>query len=187
MPTETPKTIVRDFGEALALILYESVQIADLERTRPKILRSSLSDQDKTDRVDKLDAQIKQKQEELIDILRKLVVYPPYFKQYQPLINMLAQTVEKTFEEGVKSKFEAQGRVKCKGSVFLMTKYPDGEDAQRDGELEAILELVKTTVTDCGFQPLLADELSLHPNLWENIECHMSNVLARDRNRGEQV
>jgi hypothetical protein len=101
---ETPKTVVREFDEALKLILFLSRRITELEKGRPSILKSELSEADKADRVGELDAELKKKQEERIDVLRKLVDYPPYFKQYEPQINKLVQLVDTTFEERVKKK-----------------------------------------------------------------------------------
>jgi hypothetical protein len=170
---ETPKTVVREFDEALKLVLYLSKRIAELEKSRPAILKSELSERDKSDRIDELDTELKKKQDERVDVLRKLVDFPPYFKQYEPLIQKLSHRVEKAFEERIKNKFEVGGRLKCKGSVFVMTKYPDGENLQRDEELQTLLKIVESSISDCGFEPLLANQAAVHPNLWENVECHM--------------
>jgi hypothetical protein len=177
---QMPKTVVREFDEALKLVLYLSKRIAELEKSRPAILKSELSEQDKFYRVDEVDAELKTRQDERVDVLRQLVDFPPYFKQYEPLIKKLAQRVERTFEERVKNKFEVGGRLfevggrlRCKGSVFVMTKYPDGENPQRDEELQTLLGIVESSISDCGFEPLLANQTSVHANLWENVECHM--------------
>jgi nucleoside 2-deoxyribosyltransferase len=54
-----------------------------------------------------------------------------------------------------------------------MTKYLSLENTALDSELRAIIHLVLSTVADCGFEPLLADENNLHDYLWDNVVCHM--------------
>lgn len=40
-------------------------------------------------------------------------------------------------------------------------------------KLAAVIETVKDAVVALGYFPHLAAEKKLHPNLWENVECHM--------------
>ena len=98
-----------------------------------------------------------------IDALSELVAFPPRFMAYAPLIEKHRQLVDKAFQPGAT----------CRGSVFIMTKYPDGADMQRDTELQAVIDTVKDAVSGCGFHPSMANAADLHPNLWENVEVHM--------------
>jgi hypothetical protein len=63
-------------------------------------------------------------------------------------------------------------------SVFVMTKYPNllpdkQPKTQLDAELLAVIDTVKTAVTDCGYTPHLASDFRYQPELFRNIEVYM--------------
>jgi hypothetical protein len=189
MTVDLPRTVVRNFDEALNLIVFLIRNIDDLEKSRASITAAHISSMDRAERLAELESDLKNKQEKLVKILRELVRCPPYFKQYEDNVNKLARLVEKTFKERVNKQFAVLNEtalmnsptppapsrmpLRCKGSGFIMTKYPDGENPNRDTELETIHEIVKSSVFGCGYELLLANDFGLHPNLWENAECYM--------------
>ena len=79
------------------------------------------------------------------------------------MIEKYRQLVDKSIQPGAT----------CRGSVFIMTKYPDGADAERDAELQTVIDTAKAAVSGCGFYPSMANAEVRHPNLSENVEVHM--------------
>jgi hypothetical protein len=154
---------MRGYKDALNLIVFDADEIRKLERTRRGIVNSGLSESDKENRIDDLDRRLDELSKKCIRVLHDLVTYPPHFLQYAQLIADF-QRNKKNGEESKKAR---------KGSVFIMTKYPDGNDTERDAALKTIIKTVKTAVSKCGFHAALAADTVLHPNLWENVECHM--------------
>jgi hypothetical protein len=65
-----------------------------------------------------------------------------------------------------------QPRATSRGSVFIMTKYPDGADAERDAELQTVIDTAKAAVSRCGFYSSMANAEVRHPNLLKNVEVH---------------
>ena len=53
-------------------------------------------------------------------------------------------------------------------SVFIMTKFPEGDRA-RDRELRQVIAAVEGAVTNAGFTPRIATR-TYHPQLWDNVE-----------------
>jgi hypothetical protein len=59
-----------------------------------------------------------------------------------------------------------------KESVFIMTKFPEGNDTD-DVQLKRIIEVVSKSIKDCGFCPRLASDVEYHSLLWDNIELYL--------------
>lgn len=57
-------------------------------------------------------------------------------------------------------------------AVFIMTKYPDGNDTP-DQELRAVITAVRDAITGCGYVPHLATDKKYHPILWDNVELYL--------------
>jgi hypothetical protein len=57
-------------------------------------------------------------------------------------------------------------------SVFIMTKFPEGNTAL-DAELERVIKAVQDAVTACGFTPRIASEKKYHAGLWDNVEVYL--------------
>jgi hypothetical protein len=69
--------------------------------------------------------------------------------------------------------FHANGQMPFERCVFIMTKYPDGKDANKDKELETVIEAVRAAVTRCKHFPRLASEKEVHPLIWQNVELFL--------------
>lgn len=146
---------MRSFEDALKYVVLQSQDIAKRHRERKDYLNSDLNAADKAEKLDRIDAQIQQLEGDRLAALHDLVSYPPDFLPYKPaLANFWGQTP-------------------AQRSVFIMTKYPDGADAQLDQQLQAVIDTVVAAVTARGYHPHLAIKKKLHANLWENVECHM--------------
>jgi hypothetical protein len=146
---------MRSFADALNLLLFLSKEIVKLEKTQKEILNSNLHAADKSERADNVADEVKNKKVERIKVLENLVLFPPHHLQY-------AQQVDQFCKDTL-----------CEKSVFIMTKYPDGEDAGKDAQLQRVINLVKDAVMDCGYLPRLAVDKKYHANLWENVEIYL--------------
>jgi hypothetical protein len=151
---------MRGYEDALNLLLAQSRELAKLGRTRKEYLDSALNAADRAEKVDKLDAQLKQVEKERIGVLRDLVRFPPHHLQYAALLEQFDQELA-----GKGKPYERR--------VFIMTKYADGIDAKLDTQLQTVIDTVKAAVAARGYHAQLAGETKLHPNLWENVECQM--------------
>ncbi len=68
--------------------------------------------------------------------------------------------------------FHDNGRVYEK-SVFIMTKFPDG-DNPADKELTKVIETVKDSIAQSGFHPRIAlGHPRYFPTVWDNVEIHL--------------
>jgi hypothetical protein len=150
--------VVRNYEEALKLVLALSSEMVKLDKTRKEYLRSDLNAADKAEKLERLDNQFRQLGNERMDVLRNLVLFPPHHLQYSPLLDQFSQVLKgKPYER----------------RVFIMTKYCDGTDAKLDAQLQTVIDTVKAAVVAAGYHPQLAAETKLHANLWENVECQM--------------
>lgn len=146
---------MRSFEDALNLLTVLSKDVVRLEKAHKEILNSPLQAADKTERSDHIAADIAKRKQERIGVLEDLVTFPPRHGQYTALVEQFWKTAP-------------NGR-----SVFIMTKYPDGNDAGKDAQLQRVIDAVTSAVKECGFVPQLASLKKWHPNLWENIEVYM--------------
>lgn len=147
---------MRSHEQVVGLLDLLSREIAGLQRGKKQILAApNLNAGDRTDRADRIARDIERKERERLQVLEDLVAYPPYYRQYEtPLQQFVSDApVEK--------------------SVFVMTKYPDGQDAGRDSQLQRVIDAVTDAVRQCGFEPRLANAKKYHPNLWENVEVYL--------------
>jgi hypothetical protein len=146
---------MRNFEDALKLVLFLSNEVGKLRKSRKDYLNSDLNPADKAEKVEKLDTQLKQVENERLEVLQGLVRYPPHFIDHAKAIG--------DFDKATP----------CAKSVFIMTKYPDGKNPKLDAQLKNVIETVRAAVIARGYHAHLAAEKKLHPNLWENVECHM--------------
>jgi hypothetical protein len=56
-------------------------------------------------------------------------------------------------------------------SVFIMTKYPDG-NTPVDLELSDVIKAVQDTIRNLGLVPRLASDANYHPWIWDNVEVN---------------
>lgn len=160
---------MRSFEDALKYVVLQSQDIAKRNRERKDYLNSDLNAADKAEKLERIDAQIKQLEADRTAALRDLVAYPPDFLPYKPaLANFWNQTP-------------------AHRSVFIMTKYPDGADPQLDLELQTVIDTVVGAVTARGYHPHLAikKEAARQP-VGERRVPH-ARVCPRDRHRRGQV
>lgn len=115
------ETTMRNFEEALALILLQTNEIDRLERTRPTIKRSSLSAADKVDKIDELNSKLNDLAQDRVKVLSDLVAYPPHLLQYAPMVRRLQQIIELGIDPG--------GTVEG-NAVLLVEKSNPCEEAQ---------------------------------------------------------
>lgn len=151
---------MRNYEDALKLLLALSSEMTKLNRTRKEYLNSGLNAADRAEKVDRLDHQLALVEKERIDVLHDLVLFPPHHLQYAQLLEQFDQTLK-----GQGKPYERR--------VFIMTKYCDGANAQLDAQLQTVIDTVKAAVVARGYHPQLAAETKLHQNLWENVECQM--------------
>lgn len=145
---------MRSVDEVLVLLdqLFKKEQA--LEDERRDLLNSPLppawrdeQDSQIKSRIEKLDAY---KRDLVEDVLR----FPPQHRRH-------AQAVEAFHKTCAYEK-----------AVFIMTKYPDGNDTL-DRELEAVIAAVTDVVVACGYKPHLALDKKYHPILWDNVELYL--------------
>jgi len=146
---------MRSYEDALKYVVLQSQDIAKRRRERKDYLNSDLNAADKAEKLERIDEQIKQLESDRMAALCDLVTFPPDFLPYKP---SLAAFWKQT---------------PAARSVFIMTKYPDGADPQLDQQLQTVIDTVVAAVTARGYHPHLAIAKKLHPNVWENVECHM--------------
>jgi len=151
---EERRRVVRSYEDALKLIVALSSEMAKLDKTRKEWHRRDLNAADRAEKLYMIDAQLRLYEKERMDVLQDLVQFPPNHLQYRELL-------------------EQFNKVSYRRRVFIITKYPDGADAKLDAQLQTVINTVKDAVKEKIYHPYLAAETKLHPNLWENIECHM--------------
>ena len=74
-------------------------------------------------------------------------------------------------------------------SVFIMTKFPEG-DNEADSGLRAVIEAVSKSIQNCGLYPRIASKSDYHPWLWDNVELHLLGcsrgvAIVEDRYKAE--
>jgi hypothetical protein len=76
-------------------------------------------------------------------------------------------------------------------SVFIMSKFPDGTDGAKDGDLERVLAVASEAISEAGFSPRIARGASrYHDALWDNVELHLLGcrqgiAIVEDKYRNE--
>jgi hypothetical protein len=61
---------------------------------------------------------------------------------------------------------------KYEKSIFIMTKFPEGE-SQSDVELTNVITAVSKAIRSCGYYPRTASESDYHSLLWDNVELYL--------------
>ncbi len=120
---------------------------------------------------DPLNKQASQWESLIKEKLRELVCFPPHHSRHQSRLDGFH----------VKAKYEQ--------SIFIMTKFPDG-DTQLDKQLTAVINAVSKAITECGFSARIASQSDLHPFIWDNVElyllgCCKAVAIVEDRYKPE--
>ncbi|HEU4556515.1 MAG TPA: hypothetical protein VFS20_01655 [Longimicrobium sp.] len=159
MPTieRTLKTLQRCFQEIQA-------DEASLQALRPE----SFFDEERYDRRKQdIENHIRAVRQEMIEALNRYEREPERFVRH-------FASLPKLHEKG---NFD--------NSVFIMTKFPSGND-QRAMELDRVIETVKAGVRHRNFVPRLASEANVQRWLWDNVElfllgCGRGIAIVEDR------
>lgn len=146
---------MRSYEQAIEYVLAQSKDLLKRRKERQEYVNSNLGPADKAEKIDRIDEEIVMLEARRLKAMQDLVTYPPEYLPYLPELS------------GFWKKTPADR------SVFIMTKYPDGADAALDAQLQAVIDTVVAAVKACNYHPHLAVHQKLHPNLWENVECHM--------------
>jgi hypothetical protein len=88
--------------------------------------------------------------------LDELVRYPPYHDRHFAKLGLFHDSATRTFDR----------------SVFVMTKFPEGA-TPLDQQLQAVIDAVRAAITEAGYEPRLASDVSFHPLLWDNVELYL--------------
>jgi len=88
------------------------------------------------------------------EALAELVTFPPFHLRHFPKLQEFHQAA--SYDK----------------SIFIMTKFPEGETAL-DAELKRVIKAVEDAVKKCGFTPRIASGKRYHPGLWDNVEVYL--------------
>lgn len=145
------------FEEALARL----AKALEIEARHERERRRNLSDASLTkafrDERDALIAQqIETARREKLRVLHELVRYPPFHDRHFGKLG--------DYHDGARGSFET--------SVFIMTKFPEGNTAA-DEQLKQVIAAVRRAVTESGHVPRLASDRVFHALLWDNVELYL--------------
>jgi hypothetical protein len=135
---------------------FEISEIADLERRRINLLNSPLNPEKKDERDMELKNEIKRQHQNLIDVIEKLIAFPPQHLRHCRFLDQFHEVAP--YEK----------------SVFVMTKFPDPKKPKVvDAQLAAVIKTVRDAVQSCGYVARLASDKQYHNILWDNVELYL--------------
>jgi hypothetical protein len=137
--------------QSLRFVFKREVQ---LEHDRAEVLNSPLGHAMRDEQDQEIRAGINANEQRKKRILEDYARFPPHHARH------FSQLEE--FQKA--SPFER--------SVFIMTKYPEG-DTLLDQQLRDVIKAACNVVSACGFVPHLASDKRYHPGLWDNIEVYL--------------
>jgi hypothetical protein len=158
MRRATPgKPNMPSFDQTLALLgkLVELETRYELER-RENLTDATLPKAFRDERDAMLAQQIDNIRREKLRGLGELVRYPPFHVRHFDKLADYYKAAGCSFDK----------------SVFIMTKFPDGNTAE-DKQLQEIIDAVRDAVRECGHVPRLASDASFHAQLWDNVELYL--------------
>jgi len=163
------KTLDQVISELRMLFDSERGAIKDREKYQ-KMGAQSAGFQDELD--DMATKYIKVIENKIANTLGNLVRFPPHYRRHSDQL--------KVFYEKYKSSYE--------NSIFVMTKFPDG-DSDEDSRLKEDINLVLESIKACGYCPRIASG-DYHPILWDNVElyiigCSKGVAIVQDRYKPE--
>ena len=127
---------------------------AGLEEEERDMLNSPLPKAEKDEMQADFEDQIQKFEGRKAKVLRELVTFPPQHIRHFP-------KMDEFYSYGSYDK-----------SVFIMTKFPEGDSAL-DKELQRVIAAVKDAVTACGFTPRIASDKQYQAGLWDNVEVYL--------------
>ena len=165
-----------DFDAALKTIRYFLSQEQQLIQERQELMERQELDRDMREEQDEfLATQLKERERRTREKFENLLSVPPFHSRHDGLLEQFHDVA--SFEK----------------SVFIMTKFPRDNPAERDAldeQLERVINAVKTAVEGSGFTPRIATEQAYHAQLWDNVElyllgCRRGVAIIEDRYRDE--
>ena len=127
---------------------------AQLEQDSKDLLNTPIPADVRDERDVALKAQIAEVARRKEEVLRQFLAFPPFHDRHRAQLQA----------------FHADGGFDR--SVFIMTKYPDGEEP-KDAALKKVVGAVKQAVARCQHVPRLALDRDYHPGLWDNVELYL--------------
>jgi hypothetical protein len=88
------------------------------------------------------------------EVLVRLIRFPPHHSRHASSLK------------------EFLGKDRYEECVFVMTKFPEGNEA-KDLELKRVIKLVMDAIQKAGFSPRIASGQQHHSLLWDNIELYL--------------
>src|SRR3954454_4207248 len=85
----------------------------------------------------------------LREVLQELLRYPPYHSRHSKVLS------------------DFHGSDSYDRCIFIMTKYPDGNDPS-DPVLMRVVKVVQEAIKECGYSPRIASARRYHQQLWDN-------------------
>ena len=118
---------------------------------------------------------------------------------YDELLNLKNKITEKLQDLLLKPPQHSRHNIKLNAfhkvadyekSVFIMTKFPDGDDEAADCSLQKVIDAVSKSLKECGLYPRIALDNEYHPLLWDNVElyllgCSRGVAIVEDRYKPE--
>ena len=103
--------------------------------------------------------------------LEALILFPPQHSRHSSLLAHFNQ--DSSYEK----------------SIFVMTKFPTGS-TPADHELQTVIDVVRSSVGNCGYHARIASDREYHAGLWDNVElyllgCSRGIAIVEDRHTSE--
>lgn len=140
--------------ECLAQLDVFFNQISRLKVEERNILDSPIAKAQKDEILTEIQQRIEQYEEKRMKTLATLLTFPPFHIRHSPKLKEFHQYG--CFEK----------------SVFIMTKFPEG-DGEKDIELREVIDTVVKAIKGCGFIPRIASDREFHEGLWDNVETYL--------------
>ncbi len=146
---------MRDIPTTLHILNTLGALASKAEAEWQQLRQSPLPEFIQVDYEQRFEAQIAQARKHQRELLNELVHFPPHCIEHAANIDdfHLASPYEK--------------------SVFIMTKFPDGESPRKDEELSRVIKAAREAVTKCGFVSHVASDRDYDPMLWKNVEVYL--------------
>lgn len=123
--------------------------LAEMERVRARFSEGAWDEAR-----DRMEADIGRRSAEIERYVKRHILRYPYYHE---------RHVEKLADFHKSAKYEQ--------SVFIMSKFPDGDD-DVSKRLQHVIDLVREETSTHGFTARLASDKHYHSMLWDNVELH---------------
>jgi hypothetical protein len=142
-----------------------------LQRAEERLWRNPVFGNAEEDRIRRLREEIQTLRKEMETVLNHFLRVPPWHSRHR---------------EALRSFF---GDANFESSVFIMTKFPDG-DTPEDRQLQLVIDEVCSALKEHGLVPRIASGARFHDWLWDEVEVHLLGcargiAIVEDRYRRE--